>query len=1083
MKKLVFSAFLFAVMVPVLFASEGTRLLRFPDVHGDTIAFVYAGDIWTVPITGGNAKRLTSHPGLELFPRISPDGKWIAFSGQYSGSRQVYVMPLSGGEPRQLTWYNDAGVMPPRGGFDHIVLDWTPDSAQILIRANRTPWGKRMGKYYLVSLSGGLEKPLPVPEAGFGSFSPDATKICYTPISREFRTWKRYKGGRAADIWIYDLNASDSKRVTTFNGTDQIPHWHGNGIYFASDRDQTLNIYRYDTNTGDIRPITSHKEYDVMWPSGSDGLLAYENDGRLFVLDLETEKTTEVVVRIQFDNPAVLPYFKAVKDDIHSAEISPSGKRVVFDARGDLFSVPAEYGRTVNLTETPGIREIDPAWSPDGKWLAYCSDETGEYEVYLMTPEGKQGPRQLTSGSSAWKFQPSWSPDSQWLLYADKSQSLKLINVASGEEQIVDRADRHELRDYSWSPDSRWIAYAKNADNGQMAIWIYSVSDGKTHRLTGKTFDDSAPVFSTDGDYLFFLSDRDFNLAFSGFEFDYVYDEPTRIYALPLTDKAPRLFEHEEDVEPVNGKDDKNGKKKASGSEKTVAVDIEFEGAENRVVAFPLPPGRYWNLNAVKAGITYHDEKGLHLYNLKKQKGSLIMGGVRMSVLAAGGKHVLYNERGDFGIVPLKPGQKPGTGKLDLDGLSLKIDPRAEWEQIFVDGWRVFRDWFYAENLHGVDWEAVRAKYATLLPYVSHRADLDYIFGEMVGEVNVGHAYVNWGDIPDVDRVDTGLLGCEFAADETRDLYRFSRIFPGENWNRDRRSPLTEQGVDVREGDILVAIDGHPVTLQDNPYRFLENTVGRKVQLTVKRFTGDKAVERTVEVKPVASELELRYLDWVESRRAMVDRLSNGRIGYIHVPNTSIAGNRELFRGMYAYHEKDALIIDDRYNGGGFIPDVMVELLDRTTLNYWARRGVRPNPTPGVAHDGPKVMLINHYSSSGGDALPYYFRKKELGLLIGTRTWGGLVGLSGNATLVDGGSISVPTFGVFDTEGNWVVEGIGVSPDIEVYDEPHLVAAGKDPCIEKAVSVLMNELEKKSHKSPVMPEEPDRSGWIELPIP
>ncbi len=1085
MRKLLFSAFLFLLAGQLSFAEDGTRLLRFPDVHGDTIAFVYAGDIWTVPVSGGNAKRLTSHPGLELFPKISPDGRWIAFSAQYSGSRQVYVMPVAGGEPKQLTWYNDVGVMPPRGGFDNIVLDWTPDSQHILIRANRTPWGKRMGKYYLVSLSGGLEKPLPIPEAGFGSFSPDGKKICYTPISREFRTWKRYKGGRAADVWIYDLEASDSKRLTTFPGTDQIPHWYKDGIYFASDRDKILNIYRYDVNSGKIREITTHQEFDVMWPSGSGGLLAYENGGRLFVLNLETEETREVVVHIRFDNPAVLPYFKQVKDDIHSMTVSPSGKRAVFDARGDLFSVPAEHGRTVNLTESGGVREIFPAWSPDGRWLAYCSDVTGEYEIYLMRPDGEGDPRQLTSNSSAWKFQPTWSPDSKWLLYADKTQSLKVIDVKSGEERIVDHADRQEIRDYGWSPDSRWIAYAKNAENGQMSIWAFNLKTGITRRLTGDTFDDMSPVFSTDGKYLFFISDRDFNLAFSSFEFDYVYNNAARIYALPLTDQAPRLFEFAEDVEPVNGEDENNAKKgnrKPAKVEKDVIVDIQFEGAEDRVVAFPLPSGRYWNLNAVKDGVLYHDDKGLHRFNLKKQEEEMIMGGIRNSMPAAGGDHFLYRSGADFGIAALSPGQKPGTGKLDLDGLSMKIDPRQEWEQIYVDGWRIFRDWFYAGNMHGVDWKGVRARYAQLLPYVSHRADLDYIFGEMVGEVNVGHAYVNWGDMPKVKRVDTGLLGCEFEADEDRNLYRIAHIYPGENWNPDRRSPLTEQGIDVQEGDYLVAIDGHSVTLKDNPYRFLENTVGRKVLLTVKRLKDGEST-RTVEVKPVASELELRYLDWVESRRAMVDRMSNGRIGYIHVPNTSFEGNRELFRGMYAYHEKEALIIDDRYNGGGFIPDVMVELLDRTTLNYWARRGVAPNPTPGVAHDGPKVMLINHYSSSGGDALPYYFRKKKLGLLIGTRTWGGLVGLSGNAGLVDGGSISVPSFGVFDTDGNWVVEGVGVAPDIEVYDEPQLVAAGKDPCIEKAVSVLMQKLKENPVTSPPVPAEPDRSGWVERPVP
>ncbi len=1067
-------------------ALDDARLLRFPDVNGNRVVFVYAGDVWTVPVSGGNAVRLTSQKGLELFPKISPDGKWIAFSGEYSGSRQVFVIPAMGGTPRQLTWYNDVGIMPPRGGFDDIVLDWTPDSRNILIRSNRTPYGKRMGKYFLVSLDGGLEKPLQIPEAGFGSFSPDGGKICYTPISREFRTWKRYKGGRAADVWIYNLMKNTSRRLTRFPGTDQIPRWYKDGIYFASDRDLKLNIYRYDLKTDKIKQITHHKEFDTLWPSGRGNQLVYENGGYLYLLNLDTGKTEKLTVNIRFDDPNVLPYMKNVADNIHSADISPTGKRAVLDARGDIFTIPAKSGVIRNLTRSQGVREIFPAWSPNGRWIAYFSDETGEYEVYIRDKDGKEPAKQLTKNSSSWKFPAVWSPDSRWLLFSDKSRKLQLLEVATEKIVVVDRADRNDIRDYTFSPDSAWVAYSRSGSNGQEAVWVYSLSEKKPIQLTGNTFNEYNPTFSKNGKYLFFMSDRDFNLTFSAFEFNYLYTRATRIYGAALTGDVPNLFPFENDVEAVKKQLDKASgkaaKTKADSKQKKMVKElkvlIEPTGIDARTVAFPMKSGRYSYLQAVKGGILYGDKSGLHKFDIKKKKDSLLLADVKGAILSADGKKLLYRKGKTYGIAEVRAGQKGQPGKLNLKNLMMKIDPRKEWRQIYVDGWRIFRDWFYADNLHGVDWKAMRKKYAKLLPSVSHRADLDYIFGELVGEMNVGHAYVNWGDFPRVKRVDTGLLGCELVADRKVGRYRIAKIYQGENWNSQRRSPLTEQGMDVHIGDYIIKINGYDVKLKNNPYSFLEGTVGRHIPLTV--ASGPKlAVKRTFLVKPIASELELRYLDWVNSRRKLVDKLSDGRIGYIHVPNTSFEGNRELFKGMYAYHNKEALIIDDRYNGGGFIPDVMTGLLERKTLSYWARRGVRPNSTPGIAHDGPKVMLINHYSSSGGDAFPYYFKKRHLGTLIGTRTWGGLVGLSGNAGLVDGGSISVPSFGVFGTDGKWVVEGIGVYPDIEVEDRPEQVAAGHDPCIGKAVKVLLKKLNEKSHVPVVQPAFPNRSGWHE----
>lgn len=1079
MKKTILIFSLCIGLVTSAFAINDSRLLRFPDVNKHLIVFVYAGDIWSVSSLGGVAQKLTSHEGLELFPKISPDGRWIAFSAEYSGSRQVYIIPIYGGIPTQLTFYNDVGMMPPRGGFDYQILDWTPDSQNILVRANRTPYGRRRGKYFLVSINEGLETPLQIPEAGGGTFSPDGKKIVYTPIAREFRTWKKYKGGMAQDIWMYDLDKDESKRLTTFPGTDQHPIWFQNKIYFVSDRDLTLNVYSYDLTTEEIKKITDHTEYDVLWLSGQDGLLVYENGGYLYRLDLGSGETQRIKVNINYDCPYVMPTIKNVKENIASMDISPTGKRAVFEARGDVYTVPAEEGITYNLTNTQGIREMYPGWSPDGRYISIYSDVSGEYEIYLIDRSNKGTITALTENSSTWRFPPVWSPDSTKLLFGDRDQNLQILDIKTKKTTVLDKARRSDIRYYDWSPDSKWVVYSKLGENTQDAVWVYSLEQGKSFQVTDDIYIDFSPIFSTCGKYLFFLSDRDFNLSFSSFEFDYIYQNSTNIYAVALTKAIPPLFKDKNDVEEVKKSGAKKGPKATpkTKEEKSPAVKIDFDGINRRIVSFPLEAGNYSNLVAVEGGILYVKDNELHMYNIEDKKDTVILKGITGGALSADGKKILYRAQQKFGIIDLKPDQKVGAGELDLSDLTMKIDPLKEWRQIFEDGWRIYRDWFYVKNLHGVDWNKMKEKYGQLVPYLSHRADLDFIFGELVGELNTGHCYINWGDFPRVDRIEGGLLGMELKANEKSNRYIISKIYKGENWNEETRSPLTEQGIDVKEGDYLISLNGHDLKTGDNPYRYLENTVGKKIPIVVsKKPTKDGG--REYWIKPISSELSLFYLDWVNSRREMVDRLSGGRIGYIHVPNTAVEGNRELFKGFYAFRNKDALIIDDRYNGGGFIPDVMSELLSRKILNYWGRAGLLPSQTPGAAHEGPKVMLINYYAGSGGDIFPYYFKKKKLGLLIGTRTWGGTVGVSGNPRLVDGGYTAVPTFGFIDTDGNWAVEGIGVAPDIEVIDRPELVAKGRDPSLEKAVEVLLEELKKNPPKKIKKPEDPDRSEWI-----
>lgn len=1064
------------------------RLLRYPDINGNQIVFVYAGDIWTTDANGNNARQLTSHEGLELFPKISPDGKWIAFSAEYSGSRQIWVMPAQGGSAKQLTWYNSVGVMPPRGGYDHVVLGWTADSNQILIRANRSPFGDRNGMYFLVDINGGFETQLPIIDGGFGALSPDRTKICFTPVDREFRSWKRYKGGRATELWIYDLKNNTSEQMTHFAGSDQWPIWQGDNIYFASDRDLKLNIYSYNTKTKNEKQITFHKDFDVMWPSGSNGKIAYENGGHLYVLDTQNSNTNEVKVDINYDNPALLPYYKNVKDDIHSFSISPTGKRALFDARGDIFSVPAENGVIENLTQSPESREIFPSWSPDGKYIAYYSDRTGEYEIYLL--ENKKGakPRQLTNGSTAWKYEAEWSPDSRYLVYSDRTLQLWLLDVTTGRQTAIDKATKNEIRTYSFSPDSKWVTYTKQSPNNNSAIWVYNIATGKANQLTNSTFSDFDPVFSSCGKFIFFVSNRDFNLAFSSFEFDYLYNNAGRIYAVALNNDGSKLKKDKNDIEQIAVKPKEEAPAKKSSKqpkdepvkeEKQVTVTIDFNGIDNRVMALPVAAGQYSLMGVVDGGLLFSSKGKLMRYNMADEKTEEIMDGVYGGVPSADGKSFIYQTGDDFGIAKIQPGQKAGAGKLNLDKLEMKINPRNEWNQIYNDACRIFRDYFYVDNMHGTDWQKITTMYGELVPYAPSRFDLDYIMHEIVSEVNAGHAYVDWGDIKRVKRVNTGLLGARLTADTKAGRYRIEKIYDGENWNPQRRSPLTEQGVEVNEGDHLISIDGHNITLADNPYQFLENKADVRVEITV--ATG-KGAQRRYTIMPIESELEIMHLTWVNERRAMVDKLSGGRIGYIYLPNTAVEGNRELYRGFYAYNDKEALILDDRYNGGGFIPHRMINLLQRRTLAYWHRNGLEPMTSPDVAHNGPKVMLINGYSSSGGDALPYFFRKTGQGKLIGTRTWGGLVGISGNARLVDGGYISVPRFGIYDENGEFIIEGVGVYPDIEVIDRPEKLAAGEDPGIEKAVEELLKQLDSNPTKKIVAPTPPDRSKWFEKEI-
>ncbi|ASM53445.1 tricorn protease [Pseudoalteromonas nigrifaciens] len=1055
------------------YQTQDTRLLRFPDIHKESVTFVYAGDIYIANTKTGKSTRLTDHIGFETFPKFSPDGSQIAFSAQYNGSRQVYVMNRDGSDLKQLTYYNDVGVMPPRGGFDYRVLDWTPDGKHIVFRANRTPYGQRVGRPYIVPAAGGLEQPLAIPETGGGMLSPDGKQYVYTPIDREFRTWKRTRGGRAQDVWVYDLENNKSKQLTTNRATDQQPTWVNNNIYYVSDREYTLNLYKHQDGKNPIK-VTNHSDFDVLWPSAGPNAIVYENGGYLYRFDDATQQSEKLSINVQGNREHTMAYSKNVSDFIDSMDVSHDGKRVLFTARGELFSVPVKNGPTRNLSHTPKGREISATWSPNGRYIAYMSDETGEYEIYLKDRANNNQVKQLTSNGSIWRFEPVWSPDNKKLLFSDQNHTLWWLDIKTGKQRKIDTAKYNEdgLTSYIWSPNSEDIVFVKNNENRYASLWHYNLKDKRVTRLTDDMSSETNPAFSPDGQQLYFTSERDFNLTFSSYEFDYMFNNATRLYSVAVNSKIkPLNTPLSDEISIVDSKADKDDKKSA----KAPSNYIESNGFMSRVVALNVPAGNYGALSGVKDGVLTLSAGELKLVpNAVDGEVATIAAGVSNYKVSANAEHIIARAGKNISVIKPEAKQDLKATQLNLQDMVLKIDPQTEWAQMYREGWRTLRDWFYDENHHGQDWDAILARYQPMADAIAHRADLDYVLSEIAGEINSGHIYVNSGDMPTSPRLQHGLLGAEISAHKSG-FVKIETIFKGENWHENFRSPLNETGINANVGDYIIAVNGRSVKSVVNFYELLENTQGKSVELLLSKSPSLKNSWKVM-VTPIASETGLRYLQWAQSRAEYVNKLSDGRIGYVHLPNTHYEGNRSLFKNFLPQTNKEAMIIDDRYNGGGFIPEHMITWLARKPLNYWKRRGVEPTKTPQFAHDGPKAMLINGYSSSGGDALPYYFRQAGLGKLIGTRTWGGLIGISGNPGLVDGGSVIAATFRILDNEGNWIIENEGVSPDIEVIDRPELIQAGQDPSIERAVKELLKELKANPKKPLVVPAPPSEFG-------
>jgi tricorn protease len=1064
------------------------RLLRYPDIHGDTIVFSYAGDLWTVSSKGGEARRLTGSVGYQNQAKFSPDGKTIAFSGNYDGNNDVYLIPAEGGEPERLTWHP---------GGDR-VIDWQPDGKSVRFQSRRESRTGRDLQLFTVSSEGGLPRRLPLPTGGLSSYNAEGNRIAFNRITREDRTWKRYKGGMAQDVWVYDFDKNTTEQITDWIGSDNFPMWHGDTIYYTSDKTGRLQIWAHDLKTGEKRQVTKHKEYDVKNPSLGPDAIVYENGGWLHVLDLKTEKTRKLKISLRSDNVLTRPVIKKVDNLIDGGHISPDAKRAVFSARGDIFTVPAEKGNVRNLTGTPGIRERDPAWSPDGQYVAYLSDASGEYEIWLAQSDGLEEPRQLTKGSETYKMELAWSPDSKTLALADAAMNLWLVDAESGKQTHVDKSVSGEIRQMAWSPHSGWLAYAKGEENGFSSIFLYELAAQKVHRVTSDFTVDSAPCFDDKGDYLFFASARHFNPTLGGFDLKPIWANMDGLFAVTLREDVENPFapesdeaefkDEEEEEDEESGEEKKEAKKEDGEDEdkddqkkddEPEPIKIDLAGLADRMVALDVPTSNYFGLQFGDGKLFYltrpltpgggrGNQRGstdLKLFDMEEREQKDVLSGLWGYSLSANGKKIFYRNAGGYGIVDARPDQKPAKKALRTREMQAKVDPRAEWKQMFRDAWRQERDFFYDPDMHGVDWDHMYRRYGQLVPYVAHGSDFTYLLGELIGELNCSHSYARPGDRPRPKRVGTGLLGCDFGVDRESNRYRFERIFTDRDWNGGTPTPLHQPGVEVNRLDYLLAVDGVELTTDTNPYSLLENKVGKQVVLKVGPGPNDKD-SREVTVVPVGSESNLRYEAWVQDNRRKVDELSDGKIGYLHMPNTAVGGQIGFAKGYYPNLRKEGLIIDERFNGGGFIPDFFMNILRQKLVNLWKPRYGQDWRTPGTAFAGHLAMISNGYAGSGGDALPYYFKYYELGPVIGTRTWGGLVGISRGIRLMDGGGVTFPEFGLFNMDGDWDVENYGVDPTIPVDNLPHEVIAGRDPQLEKAVEVLLQKIKDEPVKVP-----------------
>ncbi|MBI3132289.1 MAG: PD40 domain-containing protein [Acidobacteria bacterium] len=1066
-------------------AQVDARLMRYPAVSATQIAFSYAGDVWVVGKAGGLATRLSTPKGEESFARFSPDGSLLAFSGNYDGNTDAYVMPVAGGVPTRVTHH----PMSDR------VVGWYPDGKSLLFASGMQSGRDRFNRLFKVGREGGLPEALPVPYGEFGAISPDGKTLAYLPVSTDFRTWKRYRGGMASEIWFFDLEKKTASRLPSANGSnDSMPMWHGGKLYFLSDRDgvKRNNIWSYDLKTKAFKQLTHFKEFDVHFPAIGPSDIVLEAGGSLYRLELPSEKLVPVKVDVATDRATLKPRTENASKLIRNADVSSQGKRAVFEARGELFSVPAEKGYVLNLTRTSGVAERFPALSPDGKRVAYFSDRGGEYELCVRAADGSGEERQVTRMGPGFRYHITWSPDGKQVIFPDQAMRINLCDLETGKVQAIDKGlfmfeDPLDAFRASWSSDSRWVTFVRDTENRNGVVMLYDTRTGKRHELTSDYYNANEAAFDPEGNYLYVTTGQEFSPTYSDLDNSWVYASSTRLAAIPLrADVASPLAARNDadEVKEEKAKDEKKDEKKTEETKKAPkAVEIELEGLESRMVILPPAAGTYADLRGVKGKVIYRradkvnaageTKFGLFYYDLEEREEKAILADADGVTVTPDGNKALVKKKDAFAILDLKADQKLDK-KLPTGELMMQLDPVAEWQQIFNDAWRLERDMFYDPAMHGVDWKVMKARYGGLLKHCVTREDVNHVIGELISELNASHAYRGGGDQEVPLRVGVGMLGADYALENG--AFRIKKILGGAAWDAQARGPLAQPGLKVKEGDYLLAVNRTPLDPHQNPWAAFQGLAGKTVLITV----NDKPTlegAREVLVTTLPSEDRLRYWAWVEAKRQYVEKASHGRIGYVYVPDTGINGQTDLVRQFRGQWKKDGLIVDERFNSGGQIPDRFVEMLGRRISNYWGVRDGMNWQWPPVAHNGSMAMLINGWSGSGGDLFPHYFKQAGLGPLIGRRTWGGLIGISGAPGLVDGGSVTVPTFGIYSKEGAWIVEGHGVEPDIEVMDDPGLMAQGKDPQLDRAIQEVEAGLKLAPPKPTARPAFPDRSGY------
>ncbi len=1074
MKKfnLIFTFFVIMFSSWNLFSQTEARLLRFPNIHDNKVVFTYAGDLYLVDINGGIARRLTSDPGFEMFAKFSPDGKYIAFTAQYDGNTEVYLMPAQGGIPKRLTYTAtlDRDDVADRMGPNNIVMGWSPDSKKIIFRSRCHSFNSFRGQLFTVDINGGMPQEIPVQDGGFCSYSPDGKYLAFNNIFREFRTWKYYTGGMADDIWVFDFASAKAVKLFENPAQDIFPMWNGNKIYFLSDRDHTMNLFAYDLDQDNTEKITNYQKYDIKFPSIGGDKIIYEHAGYLYYYNIPDGKISKITVYINNDFAVTRNKLVNAAKYIHTVDISNDGKFLLMSARGDIFKVPAIMGVTKDLTNSAGVHERNAVWSPDGKYIAYISDKSGEFEIYYQKADGSEPPVQLTSNAETYKYRIKWSPDSKKLLWNDRLMRLRYIDISTKKITEVDKSDYSIISSYNWSPDSRWITYALPNFETYKKIMIYDTKDGSKHEVTQGWYNSSSPAFSFDGKYLVFASERSFDPTYDDLDWNVAYSNTYKVYLVLLSDKTKNPFAPEESYVPDNQDTIKNSINKDN-------VEIDFDGISNRIIALPVRPAYYWNLYCLNdkvyyTGETLEDETShFYMYDLKKHKETTLASGVG-AYFPWNNSKMLLKKGKKYAIIDIPTSEIDFSSIkfADLSGLKYITDYQKEYKQIFTETWRQMRDFFFDPNMRGLNWDSIYAKYAVFLPYIHHRNDLNYIMGEMIGELNIGHAYVGGGERPKVDKIYMGLLGARFSKDASG-YFKIDKIIRGQSWNPKRNSPLAEPGLDVNEGDFIIAINGVPTNSVDNIYQLLINTAGKPTELTI-NSTAKQDGAHNIVVKPLKSEADLYYYQWVWHNIEYVNEKTNGQVGYIHIPDMSSEGMNEFVELFYPQFRKKALIIDDRGNGGGNVSPIITEILRRKMVMQTMWRNVEmAGPVPDKTHVGPKVLLLDEYSASDGDLFPYQFKTYKMGTLIGKRSWGGVTGITASLPFIDGGYLYKPEFGHYSADGKkWIIEGHGVDPDIVVENNPADEYRGVDAQLDKAIEVVLEQLQNYPEK--ILPHPP-----------